>query len=248
MGSIILGIIQGLTEFLPISSSGHLVLAGAIFKLSSQSLFYDVCLHMGTLLAVLVYFRYEIIELFTKRLKWLGLLLIGSIPAGVVGVILRNRIEFIFNAPLFSAGFLLVTSVILFSTRFAKEKDRDMEIRDAILIGIAQAIAIFPGISRSGITIATALFLGVAWRQAFEFSFLLSVPAILGAMVLEIKELTTVNLSIGSGVLGVISSFLFGLLALWILKGFLRKGRFSVFGFYCLIVGVGSLLYLTLSR
>lgn len=246
MSSIILGIIQGLTEFLPISSSGHLVLAGAIFKLSSQSLFYDVCLHMGTLLAVIVYFRYEIIELFTKRLRWLGLILIGSIPAGIIGVILKNRIESIFKVPLFSAGFLLVTSAILLSTRFAKERNRDIEIRDAILIGIAQAIAILPGISRSGMTIATALLLGIVWRQAFEFSFLLSIPAILGAMALEVKQLPEMNLSLRNGILGVGFSFLFGLLALWILKAFLRKRKFSTFAFYCLIVGVSSLLYLIL--
>lgn len=260
--SIILGIVQGLTEFLPISSSAHLVLTEQILKVRLESIRFEVFLHLGTFFSVVIVFRKEIWKLIRslrkifKRddleseeyLKLLGLLLIGSVPAGVIGFFLEQYVKKVFFSPIFVSIMLILTGVFLWSTKFTKVKKNNFNLVDAILIGLAQAFALLPGISRSGFTIGMALFRGVQREKSAEFSFLLALPAILGASILQFKETLDENLTfdeiflylIGGGI-----AFLFGYVAIKFLLDVLKKGKFQTFSYYCLGVGILSLIFLS---
>ena len=245
---LILGVVQGLTEFLPISSSGHLVVAEAAIGVTTPGVVVEVVLHVATLLAVVIVYRRRLIRLLVGTLRadraaWrsIGLLAIGSIPAGLVGLLLADLFERAFHSLLLVGVGFVVTGLILWSSRRGQERllDREPTAAGAGGIGFAQALAIVPGISRSGTTIAAALWLGVEPVRAAEFSFLLAIPAVAGAAVLQIPQLTGGIESVGAGPLAV--SFLAalgaGVFAIRWLLGLLRSQAFHRFATYCWVLG-----------
>jgi undecaprenyl-diphosphatase len=250
--ALILGIIQGLTEFLPVSSSAHLVFAGYFLKTNAQNVTYDAFLHFGTLVAVVVFFHKKIWQIIKSFFVWkdkenlrLGLFIIlATIPAAVVGLVAEKPVKQAFESPFYAALFLAATGLILFFTRFIQEKERQIRWSDALIIGLAQAVALFPGISRSGVTIATALYLGLKREDAFQFSFLLSIPAIFGANLLALKDAKLTGLSVPSALIGILFAFGFGLLAIFLVKKLLVRRQFYLFGFYCVIASIAVLLAL----
>jgi undecaprenyl-diphosphatase len=255
--SIILGLVQGLTEFLPISSSAHLTFAEHILNLPTETrLALDILLHLGTALALVVFFGRRLARLLRDLLRPGGMpgatdsrrlllaIAIGTIPAGIAGLILSRSIEALFADPRFSSGFLLVTSLVLFLTRWTRGERDSITWRDGLLVGTAQAIAILPGISRSGATIAAALFIGLARPRAFEFSFLLSIPAVLGAAAVALSSgpLPAVPFLVLAA--GFLAAFGSGLLALYLVRRLLLARRFYLFAAYCLVLGVLALILL----
>lgn len=260
--SIILGLVQGLTEFLPISSSGHLVLGGKIVGLSSENIIFEVFLHFATFMAVVVFFFREIIALIRSPFnmvfkssraeddlansRYLLFIIIGTIPAAVLGLLFKDKIEVAFKSPLLVGIMLLVTSLILFLTLFAKPKRLKLKLPDCIVIGIAQAVAMLPGISRSGATISSGMYLGIDKQTAFNFSFLLSLPAIFGAFLLEFKEAVSLSLPFDQVLIyigGMIAAFISGYLCLVILRKIVIAGKFAYFGIYTLIIGFLTIVF-----
>ena len=247
---IFLSVVQGLAEFLPVSSSGHLALLESVFRFSqNQRLSYTAFLHLGTVLALLFSFRIKIYSIFTNlfnpkdslqqkdSLSLVLKIIIGTIPAGIVGYLAKDKIDQVFNQPIYSAVFLIITGLILFTTRFSQERKLKITYSDALLIGIAQAIALLPGISRSGATISIALLLGLSRVDGFEFSFLLSIPAVLGANILMFKDLSC-DFSIAFIILAIAVPFIIGLVALKLLKNIVIKKQFHNFAYYCWIIGI----------
>ncbi|MCX6827216.1 MAG: undecaprenyl-diphosphate phosphatase [candidate division Zixibacteria bacterium] len=250
--AILLGFIQGLTEFLPVSSSGHLVLAEHLLHTKMPGVAFELVLHCGTLLSVLVYFRRKIwgllksffISGMTNERKLAYYLIIGSIPAGVAGIFFKEFFERIFSSPWVTSAMLVITGVILLATAMVKVGDKNINTMRSLIIGLGQAIAILPGISRSGTTIATGLFAGVNPVTAAEFSFLLSIPAITGAVTLKFKNLMAVNSAIGGQCfVGAVIAFILGLLAIYLLLDIVKRGKFKYFGIYCILVGLFGLVY-----
>ncbi|MDD4954075.1 MAG: undecaprenyl-diphosphate phosphatase [Candidatus Omnitrophica bacterium] len=239
---ITLGIIQGLTEFFPVSSSGHLVIMQRILGVSGEEVALSAFLHLGTVCALLLFFFRDILRIF-KEAKTIFLILVVTVITGVIGLAGKNFFESLFSRPRAVAYSLIVTGIILILTRKVKDPKREkVNLKDACLLGLTQAIAIIPGISRSGITISTLLFRKIDREVAFKFSFLASIPAILGANLLEIKKielsLTPIWLA------GFFASLLSGLLALFLLKRILQQAKFHYFGYYCIIVAIITLLFL----
>ncbi|MBM3239792.1 undecaprenyl-diphosphate phosphatase [Candidatus Poribacteria bacterium] len=263
----VLGLLQGLTEFLPVSSSGHLVLMQHFMGMKEPQLFLDIMVHVGTLGAIcLVYYRiiWKIMkgcvrmlgdrkfyrspfQMFSKNaeLQFVWFIILGNIPAGLVGVLLKDSIESAFASPVIVACMLIVTGLFLQLSRVAKKNPNPRQALnswDAIRIGIAQAVAIMPGISRSGSTISVGLATGVSPQTAAQYSFLLSVPAILGASALELKDIHEVSLAPISIIIGTLTAFIVGYIALRGLLATLNRGRFVVFSYYCF--GLGGLVLL----
>ncbi len=252
---LVLGIIQGVSEFLPISSDGHLVLAQTALALEGPHLAIDVALHLGTLGAVLLVFRRDLLDVLRRALggerRELWLLFLGSLPAAVVGLGLRSQIEPLFSSGKAAALGLYVTAVFLWCGESARRRRaaaggaaRALDAPGALLIGAAQALAILPGISRSGSSIATALLRGVDTVQAARFSFLLSIPAVAGAVLLEVPDLVRDG---GFGpelALAVLVTFGVGVLALRFLLVFLGRGAFRWCSIYCLVLGTVALFLL----
>lgn len=242
--SIVLGLIQGITEFLPVSSSGHLVIFQSILpNFSDPGIVLDVILHAGTLLAVLVFFRKKLSLFF--NMKFLLLLAVASIPAGIFGFLFGDTVETMFSSVKLVGFALLLTGVINLTTdRFKSVKDK-VSMSNAIIIGLFQALAVIPGVSRSGSTIFSGVFQKINRKKAAEFSFLLSVPAIIGANMLEITSHPVV---FGKDsvfyLLGFISAFLSGLLAIKLVFRLLESKNFFAFGIYCILLGFSVLLFL----
>ena len=186
----ILGLVQGLTEFLPVSSSGHLVIFQTAFKLEEAPIVFDTIVHLGTLIAVLVFFRKKLLKLNKKQIS---LIAVGTVPAVIAGLIIEPFLEALFTSLVLTAGGLIFTGCILLTTKNLTQQKQELTIRQAIVIGVFQALAIIPGISRSGSTVCSALHLGIKRESAFFFSFLLAIPAILGAQVLQLKDLNTLS-------------------------------------------------------
>lgn len=257
--SLILGVIQGLTEFLPISSSGHLVLTQYLFGIDPPGVTFEVVLHLGTLFAVLVYFRRPLMGMVREMLafrqsadrengwKYLLAIGIGSVPAAIGGLMFKDIIEAAFSAPNAAAGFLILTGVFLFCTLLVCDKKRRLSPVRAFVVGLAQAAALMPGVSRSGSTISAAIILGIAPARAAEFSFILSIPAVAGATVLSLGEAAAEGISpslLGLYLLGGIVAMIVGYASLRLLFGMIQKGRFWWFGVYCCCVGVAWLVFL----
>jgi len=264
IGVSILGIIQGVTEFLPVSSSGHLVIFKNLLCSLKTGVFLEIVLHFATLLSVILFFRKRIFNLCqgvfrylngkrskteVESIKLIFYLFIGSIPAGIAGIFLKKHIEILFNKPVFAAICLLITGLLLIFTVKLKEKNESLTLKVALLIGLAQAVAILPGISRSGSTIAIALFLGLSADSAYEFSFLLMIPAVLGATLLEVKHYFSLfyagsvhmfSFQTISVLAGFLFAFVFGILALRFLKDVVVKGRLYYFGIYCIVISIIS--------
>jgi undecaprenyl-diphosphatase len=243
-----------LTEFLPVSSSGHLALLEQIWNVPEQTRLPLVAmLHVGTALAVIGFFapRLWVIarcsvgrdtgERGRGRVLIAGVAL-GTIPAGLVGLLLRDRLDAAFSNPLLVAALLVVTGGVLFGTRFIHRTDRRLTLVAAGFIGLAQAIAILPGISRSGVTIAAALYLGIRREEAFEFSFLLSLPAVIGAGLLELRHIDLAGLGAATVLVGVVVAFGSGLGALVLLRKAVAARRLYWFAYYCWAAGVAALL------
>lgn len=241
--SILLGFVQGVTEFLPVSSSGHLVIFQQFIPGFAQpGALFDVVLHLGTMFAVLLFFRKKLISLVKRY--WLAFF-VGTIPAGLVGLFFQDQIEMLFTNIRFVGFALLITGIFNIITDKARIKDKNIALKNAFFVGIFQALAIIPGISRSGSTIFAGVKSGIDKEKAAEFSFLLSVPAILGANFLQIfkhglSELENPLFYIG----GFITALLSGYLSIGIVYNFLLGGKFKVFGYYCFILGFIVLLYL----
>jgi undecaprenyl-diphosphatase len=260
--ALILGILQGATEFLPVSSSGHLVLVPWLFGWDQASLAFDAVVHWGTAAAVLVYFWRDWVAIvgaviksvnlkFTgltpdARLAWL--IVLGTIPAAVIGWRLEEFFESMFGRPAAAAGFLLVTAALLAVTERLGRRERDLDQLawpDAVVVGLAQALAIFPGISRSGATIAGGLARGVRREPAARFSFLLATPIILGAGLLEVVDLAQVgNLAAQAGTLvaGFLAAGVVGFGCIHFLLGYLQRRRLYPFAIYCAAMGVFCLV------
>ncbi len=241
LNAIVLGIVQGLTEFLPVSSSGHLVIAQSLFGGFYQpGVLFDVILHLGTALSTLVFFRSRI---FSIKSNFLGLIVIGSIPAGIVGFIFSDFIESIFSSTTVVGIALLLTGIMNWQTDKSWGRRKFLGKIDAFFVGIAQAFAIIPGISRSGSTIFAATSLGVDRAEAAEFSFLLSVPAIAGASLYQLaKYAGEGGASFGVYLFGFLAAFVSGLIAISLAIRFLTEKRFKIFAFYCFFVGLLAVL------
>lgn len=242
---VILAIIQGVTEFLPVSSSGHLALAAHFLKIE-QNLFFYVVLHFASLIAVLIYFREELIKLLKIKekanQKKLLYILLGIIPAGLIGLLFRNLIENSFESLLF-LGFAYLFGGIIILTSKGKEKFKGhLDGKKSFFVGLMQCFAIFPGISRSGITTTTGMIQGVNPKEAGEFSFLLFIPLSLAALILEIlKGGNQAYFNFDLLISGIICFFV-SLFSLKIFFTTIKKGWFWIFGIYCLVLGFTLLL------
>jgi len=241
MKVLLLGLIQGLTEFLPVSSSGHIVILGKFLQVDNL-LFLNIILHTGSLLAIFLFFFKDIIGLFSSfsysKNKSLYLV-VATIPTAIIGLFIKKYYSLMEDI-VFVSFMLIVTGVILLTTRLAKEK-KDIGIVGAFVIGVFQGIAVIPGISRSGITISTGLHLGMKREDAFNFSFLIVIPAILGAILLEtldvIKNPVSFD-SFGLYTLGFLSSFISSIIALKFLSLVIKKNKIYFFGLYCILIGL----------
>jgi len=255
--AILLGIIQGLTEFLPVSSSGHLELAKVILgdnSVPEESMLMTVVLHGATALSTILVFRKDILDLIRGLFKFKNNdefkfslnIVLSMIPAAVVGVLFDDEIEAFFGGKVLLVGsMLLVTAVLLIFADKAKNTNKKVGIPQAIIIGISQAIAILPGISRSGATISTSVLLGVDREKAARFSFLMVVPLILGKMAKDILDgaFDTIDGSIVNYGVGFVAAFVTGILACtWMIK-LVKKSKLKYFAFYCLVVGIAAIAY-----
>ena len=257
LDAIILGIIQGLTEFLPVSSSGHLELGKAILgddSIPQESLLFTVVLHFATALSTLVVFRKEVLDIvkglfqfrWNEETQFSLKIVISMIPAALVGIFFESQLELLFGGMIQLVGLMLiVTALLLYFADKAKDTDNQVSYPNSLIIGIAQAIAIIPGISRSGATIATSVLLGVDKSRAARFSFLMVVPLIFGKII---KDVLSGDLSLqAEGLLpmtvGFVAAFIAGLAACtWMIR-LVRNSKLTYFAIYCLIVGIIALTY-----
>lgn len=262
--ALILGIAQGLTEFLPVSSSAHLVFMHNLTGVET-SLAYDTLLHIGTLVAVVAYFWRDLIQMLKsflasltdiikgqffqgikedqfKKLAWF--IIIGTIPAGLAGIVLKDFFESLFSNVIAVGFFLIITGFLLWGSEMVSRKITDkkslkqMNIKETLIMGTAQAAAIAPGISRSGSTISAGLFLGLERELAARFSFLLSIPAILGAALVQAKDISAIlDISTVSALAGFLAAIITGYLAIKLMLKLVKEKDLLIFAYYCWIVG-----------
>jgi len=254
------GVLQGLTEFLPISSSGHLVIFQHYMGLEGPMLFFNILLHVGTLSAVVVFFRRELWlillsliklnpgkgEILQQRKLFL-MLILGTIPTAIVGFILQRGKEFLFEGVFIPGGMLLFTGIFLWlgeKFSFKTGRKKKVGVGDALLIGFMQGVAILPGVSRSGVTISCGLMRGLKREVSFQYSFLLFIPAVVGALVLEGRETSSSSIpALLPSLVGVLTAFLTGIVALITLRKVLREKKLIIFSWYCWVLGGGLLLW-----
>ena len=269
--AILLGIIQGLTEFLPVSSSGHLVLLQQLLGLKKAEIFFDVCVHLGTLVAVIIVFRQEIKNIVTALLRLLSLagqkdrmlpmiesdpelkmallIVIGSIPTALLGLAFSGIADRLFASVFIVGLMLMVTGALLWLTHWTTKRIQPpganrLTPKNAFIIGIVQGLAIIPGISRSGSTISIGLLLGIKRELAARYSFLLSIPAIVGAGLLSLKEgLSGTDVIIQIPLAGAVAAALVGYAALRALLHVVKKGGLYVFAPYCWLVGILAIIF-----
>lgn len=246
---IILAIVQGIAEFLPISSSGHLVIFGNLLGITKGTATVNIVLHAGTLASILVVYRQRIFDLLSSDRRVIPLLVIGTIPAGVIGILIKKKFPYLLESPLIAGCMLLVTGCLLLLLRYLPQRDgeyKKLTWAKAFEIGIFQAFAVMPGISRSGSTIVGGRLLGLKNDDAVTFSFLLAIPVIAGATVLEVKDI----ISDGTGPIdpvtlgvGAVVSFVVGIVALNWLIAWSRKGSLHLFAFWCIPVGIATIAW-----
>jgi undecaprenyl-diphosphatase len=246
---ILLAVIQGFTEFFPVSSSGHLLVFQKLLDFATLPLVYDIFFHLGTLLAVVVYFFRDLKPLALRfyekeNLRMLLLLATASLPTALIGFAFKDFFEALFETISYLGFAFLFTAAVLLISRFLRLKKKLPDFPAAFLIGVAQGIAIIPGVSRSGMTIAVALVLGLGFEFSFRFSFLLSIPAVLGAVLLEAGEIPWGGGHWPQLALAVLVAALAGFLALGLLKRILIRDRFHRFAPYLLVLGVLVFLFL----
>lgn len=279
--SIILGLLQGLAEFLPISSSGHLVLGKELLGMEEAGMFFDIMLHAGTLLSIFVVFRKKIVDMIVgcirrdkTQLKEVGYIVLASIPTAIIGIGFKKPLESLFENPRAVCCALLVTATLLFVSQWGKTGSKHPECEGvqmdwwrALVTGVVQGIACIPGISRSGSTISGMIFLGVNRKYAGEFSFLMSIPAVGGAALLDVikwvkcqdpetvaryaieKPEKALACADASGftpelLVGMIVAFIFGIIALKWLMAFVQKGKFHYFSYYLWAAGILGLIFI----
>ncbi len=241
--ALVLGIIQGLTEFLPVSSSAHLILTQNLFHLTGPILLaFDVIVHLGTLLALFIYFAKDLLPLPKLTRRMWGLIIVSNIPTAIIGFLLKGWMEESFNTLWVTAVTLLMNSVILWSTILAPKNNLKAEPNwwDSFWIGVSQGISILPGVSRSGATVSTALWLKVKSEEAVRFSFFIGIIPILGAAALELpKTIPVVSHAMWPAlVIGFISSFIFGFLSIAVLFKVVSRGKFHDFALYTFILAL----------
>lgn len=267
ISAIILGAVQGISEFLPISSSAHLVLVPHLLGVET-SLVFDTILHLGTLVAIFSVFWKDIVNILkgfilsildlteskevflkgirevpSKRFAWL--LIVATIPTGIMGILFKDAIETIFRGTLFIGVFLIITGILLYMSERHKSgsiTERDMTFKQAIALGVCQGLAVLPGISRSGATISAGLFAGLNREYAARYSFILSIPAVLGAGLIQIKDIVTIDVSAFVLVAGFLSSVIFGYLSIKLLLKMIEGWSLDIFAFYCWIIGIITIL------
>lgn len=267
---IVLGIVQGLTEFLPVSSSGHLVLGQIFFGMTESQLVFDISVHVGTLAAVIVVYFNDIIQILRSVFKWTGelisfdtqkagqryredenlriavFIIIGSVPTAFLGLVLKQYETVLFSSQVLVGCMLILTGTVLWISKgfyTANEKGAPLGVRRAVGVGFIQGLAVIPGISRSGSTIAAGMFMGLGRGTAAKFSFLLSIPAIVGAEILGIKDLVENGESLDMVTIwSTLASFIVGLVALKILLKLVHSGKFHLFAPYCWLIGALVLL------
>jgi len=241
--AIISGIVQGVTEFLPVSSSGHLVILHRLIGLKEPQVVFDIFLHVGTLIAIFIVFWRDIVDIFTTKRMLAFFILLGTLATALFVSLFGERIEGFFINVRFVGAMLIVTGVWLIFGNFIRFGSDGLSGFKAVLIGLAQGIATIPGISRSGATISTALFLGVDIKTAARYSFLLAIPAIVGAFFFKIKDALSIGIN-ATYFIGLITSCIIGVLSLKLLLRLLYGNKFHVFGFYCILAGLITLLVL----
>lgn len=253
--ALILGIIQGLTEFLPVSSSGHLEISKALLGVEVQdNLTFNIVVHAATVCSTIVVFRKDLLALFTGliKVKWntetqyISKIILSSVPVVFVGLFLESQIENLFSGKLLLIGLmLLVTALLLSFTYYAKSKDKSITFRDAFIIGIAQAFAVIPGISRSGATIATALLLNNKRENAARFSFLMVLLPILGKAGMDLisGKMNSETISIFPLIVGFASAFIVGLLACKLMIRIVKSSKLIYFAIYCAVVGGLTIIF-----
>jgi undecaprenyl-diphosphatase len=258
--AVFLGVIQGLTEFLPVSSSGHLVIFQNLLNVKEPGVLFEIMVHIGTLVAVIIYFRKDVYHLIASIFQWGGrrtkevrsyqrlllYIIIATVVTGILGIAFQDFFESFFDSLLLVGFMLLITGLILFISDRVKDTSReDLTLWRSLVIGFAQSVAIIPGISRSGATISTAIFTKLTRDTAARFSFLLSIPAILGAALLNIKDLSQVVID-GTGIsyiIGGITAAFVSYFAIKFLLQLIKKARLSYFSIYCWIVGVVVIVF-----
>lgn len=248
----LLSILQGVAEFLPISSSGHLVLGKALLGMEEQGMRLDIFLHVGTLVAIGAFY-WQVIWRIMKNLDWsyLAKVVVSAVPAGVVGVLFKDDLEALFASPKMVGGALVFTGLVLTLTKFLPRGSRDVSFGRALIMGVAQAVAILPGVSRSGMTLAAARGAKVDAEKSAEFSFLMSAPPIAGAALLEVLKsfkaaegvATTQEVSWGLCALGAAIAAIVGYWSLKFLLKSLKSEMFWLFGPYCLVAGVLTMIF-----
>ncbi len=256
--TVILGVIQGLTEWLPISSSGHLELAERFLGLNVPLVF-DVILHVGTLMIILAFFKSDVkgvllafmrLDFKTDYGRLIPLIIVGTVPTAFIGLVIHTFFEEILQEVLTIAVAFIACGTVLFSAKAGREEKGEIGFFEAFLVGVAQGIAVIPGLSRSGLTIATALLLGIRKEKAFKFSFLLSVPAVIGALALtlytEFDRLAFSGFGFVEVAVGMVAALIVGYLALKLLWKVLVKGKFHLFAFYCWMLGISLIAALFL--
>tara|TARA_B000000475_G_scaffold264441_1_gene251982 strand:- start:529 stop:1278 length:750 start_codon:yes stop_codon:yes gene_type:complete len=232
---IIAAIIQGLTEFLPISSSGHLVILKDVLNQEIQNFNFEIMLHLGTVFSIIIYYRLDLlkmIKLNSNSRYNIFLIFIGCIPISIIGILFKDLIELHFNDIKLLPYSFLLTAIVLFLTKFSFGSKK-MNLKIAFIVGLLQILALFPGISRSGITISTLLLLGVNKDEAIRFSFFMAIPLILGASLISIE---ISNFS--SSIIGILISFIFGWLAIYLSNLLLKNQKYWMFSIYCFIISI----------
>jgi undecaprenyl-diphosphatase len=253
--ALILGIVQGLTEFLPVSSSGHLEIAKSLFGVDPESsFFFTVAVHGATVLSTIFVFRKEIASLIggffkfkmNEETDYSLKILLSMVPVMITGLLLKKPIESLFNENLFFIGLmLLATALILALSHFVRKRDRNITYKDALIIGLAQALSVIPGISRSGATIATGLIIGNKKDEIAKFSFLMVLLPVIGANFLEIVSGDAARNTVGLGVIiiGFFAAFISGYLACKWMISLVRRSKLIWFAVYCALIGMLSILF-----
>lgn len=261
--ALILGIVQGATEFLPVSSSGHLVLGSHILGFQEQGIVFEVLLHLGTLISVIGVFRHELAQMAKVPFKWLGnhqletqerqyllwdvYVVVATVPAILIGLLYREQIQKLFTSVTIVCFMLIVTGLMMIMARYIPDRGRPVNGPKAFLMGCGQALATIPGVSRSGTTIFIGMLLGINRETAARFSFIMSIPAILGAAVLNLGEVLANPPGAGTMVVyaaGTVAAAVTGYLAIILLLDIIRKNRLQWFGYYCLVIATAGLLLL----
>lgn len=250
--SILLGIIQGLTEFLPVSSSGHIELGKALLDVQDVGMDYSILVHVATALSTVIVFRKDILQIFTDLFRKEGIvagmhfplqLILSAVPVAVVGLLFEDEVNSLFEGRIVLVGaMLLITAFLLYLTTRVASSDKEIGYKEALIIGVAQMFAIMPGISRSGATIATALLLKVDKAHAARFSFLMVLIPIFGKALLDIKDViedpSLWSMGMDITIAGFLASFISGLLACTLMLRIVKQGKLVWFSIYCVIVGL----------